>query len=499
MDAFEKQEIGKFWLPATPSHTVAGTMDLVNGRPQLQVVGDITKPPLPEGAFFLPSFSGADRTLGSDMTIHGYVAGSAGPVTLLDMGVVQEVQAMPGLTTQSIRGQFLLRGAHVENSSSFSGVRISVKGLDEWHAKADTSVSYHPELRRTTVVCEPSAPEELELPDSQGLLSLLTGVTMPQVNIRGVRVDSEVVLEWAPSPAGAFPTLREALERFVRPVKSFFTTLLDEPSDIYRIQMRVATSNTWVEVFGSEVRGSRHQSCIPLLSKDEAGLDVIGAWISNFSSLTPIPHVVAGVISSKIGYLEAELLTLCTATEGLHRRLYPGRRKLTQEDMAAAQAVLKGETSGIPAEVRGALLSATEYLWEPGLPMRVEELAARLVDVCPEVFGKLNRWKRSVAQARNASAHLLASEDGSDDWKSSYILAQSLRWFLRALLLQNAGVRNVILRERLLASPRFTEFIRNSGTFLPLVYRTGSNPAQAPAAELPGAHGFTPGPAGRVA
>jgi hypothetical protein len=85
---------------------------------------------------------------------------------------------------------------------------------------------------------------------------------------------------------------------------------------------------------------------------------------------------------------------------------------------------------------------------------RLEELGTRAEELAPGIVGKGNRWKSLVYDIRNRYAHH-TSADWMDDDDLDRVLtaARSLRWLLRVLLLEQAGLSPEFLAYRFAAPP----------------------------------------------
>lgn len=461
---------GIFWLSGDDEHAVGGRLEIVGGHPRLGVSGSIRRESGSEPLYSPLSYSGrtlafphADEEL--DLVVHGYMAENSSAITLLGTSITGSERSDVGVETEFLKGQYLIRGEHIRPAEDlFIAARMRINGMDEWHSRADISVSISPTLGWIENDPPPPKLSEFDLPDSAGSLFLIE--TDTELDNSRAQSWPEVTLQWGSSRC---MSLEEVFDSFVRPVKSFFTTLLNEEAAILRVELLNARSGIWLDVSCAEIRPDAVTDASPLLSRDAAGLEVVANWLTTFPQMSPVPYVLAGVISSE-GFLDAEVLALCTATEGLHRRLYPESRKISKADMETTKRALKDRDLVLPAASREALISATQYLWEPGFPMRLAELASRLTQVCPQVFGDVTRWKKEVAIARNSNAHLLHHSQPEDAWMASYVVGQSLRWFLRALLLQNAGTKDEGIAIAYQRSPEFEKFVRSCVQIFPVGY-----------------------------
>ncbi|MCZ9330288.1 HEPN domain-containing protein, partial [Nocardia farcinica] len=199
------------------------------------------------------------------------------------------------------------------------------------------------------------------------------------------------------------------------------------------------------------------------------GADFIGRWLEISQRVSPVPQILAASYAGEFQTVETEALSLCTAAENLHRRLYPGERRWTVETVDAATDGLKD--ADIPDEVRQALTQAVgQYLYEPSFPNRIEALARRAAEAVPECVGRINRWKRAVTDQRNTLAHGLRQEGENPDLTEMHYITRSLRWVLTVCLLLEAGVPPERLAGAVRANSRFERDARNWRSVWPNVF-----------------------------
>ncbi|UQX10661.1 HEPN domain-containing protein [Candidatus Mycobacterium methanotrophicum] len=220
-------------------------------------------------------------------------------------------------------------------------------------------------------------------------------------------------------------------------------------------------------VDGSAPRDSAEESLLTL--EGAGGADFIGRWLELSQRVSPVPQILAASCAGEFQTVETEALSLCTAAENLHRRLYPDVRRWTAETVDEATAGLKD--ADIPDEVRQALTQAIgQYLYEPSFPIRIETLASRAAEAVPECVGRINRWKRAVTDQRNTLAHGLRSEEENPDLAEMHYITRSLRWVLTVCLLLEAGVPSERLADAVRANSRFERDARNWRSIWPKVF-----------------------------
>lgn len=195
------------------------------------------------------------------------------------------------------------------------------------------------------------------------------------------------------------------------PIATALTILNGAECRVRQLNLSVPSGES-ADVYGHVVdasapRDSAEESLLTL--EGAGGADFVGRWLELSQRVSPVPQILAASYAGEFQTVETEALSLCTAAENLHRRLYPGERRWTAETVDAATDGLKD--ADIPDEVRQALTQAVgQYLYEPSFPNRIEALARRAAEAVPECVGRINRWKRAVTDQRNTLAHGLRQE-----------------------------------------------------------------------------------------
>lgn len=171
------------------------------------------------------------------------------------------------------------------------------------------------------------------------------------------------------------------------PIATALSILNGTECPVRRLNLSVPSGES-ADVYGHVVdtaapRDSTEESLLTL--EDSGGADFIGRWLELSQRISPVPQILAASYAGEFQTVETEALSLCTAAENLHRRLYPGERRWTAETVEEAAAGLKD--ADIPDEVRQALRQAVgQYLYEPSFPSRIEHWRA----------GR-PRWSRSAS------------------------------------------------------------------------------------------------------
>lgn len=161
---------------------------------------------------------------------------------------------------------------------------------------------------------------------------------------------------------------------------------------------------------------------------------------------------------------------MTTVAEGLHRRLFPDDRRLSEATAQRAREALRSAVEGLDDDVRRAVDGALEHVEDLSFPRRMDQLADLVEVAVPGVTGQRNRWKRCVADIRNEFAH--RSYGFLERARVSELIAvhESLRWLLVGTLLLQTGVPPDELAERMEGHQPYVLFRQQAREWLPRVF-----------------------------
>lgn len=459
---------GTFWLPEDYENRCSGRLQASAADVSLEVVGDLTSYQFVHTGF--GEYTEADDHPGP-MLIHGQISDEPGAVTLMGMSTVRRQQIdFFGAASQALEGSYCLLGAHIPASdTAFSSVRIRFDCLEHWADMGGfTVLKDRGTPNMVTTYDQPDVVSE-HVPDPSGKLSLKRVLLHPRITGGDVLLRSATWLEWEPKDPR---TLADILRDFVLPVKHLFAILYGVECFIEELDLRRPGDPKWIGVVGDGIQPGRRTKTNPcLLRRKDASLGLIGNWLRISRDISPIPQILGGLLAGKTHYPELQALELCTAAEGLHRRLYRGKRRISEEDVSLALSVLDDPGLAIPDTVRPVLRGAMQYLWEPSFPQRMEALAERVSRTAPHIIGRINKWKSAVTDLRVANAHSIEGKrqvSGSE--LETQVISQSLMWLLAVTLLLEAGVTDREMRDALASSKRYLGFITTSRQLKPSVY-----------------------------
>lgn len=454
--------VGSFWLADESEAPLYGQVSLTESGPSIKVVGDLTCDEDDE-----------DETTGTlrPVVIHGALTDSAENVTLLGMTTYTR-RGLPflGRSSHQMRGTLCITGSHVLDAvQTFPKVRARFNVLEEW-ANLFRPVSGWDEANRELNLSWSVLPDvTLESGSPKGLLSLRTLSPRLQINDSKAILQSEVWLEWEPADG---TSLDDAFQLFVLPMKHFFTVNYGEECFLEGLAVFDPDANGWSRVTGRGIEPGRPVSKnAPMLPKRKIGLEGLAGWLRVSQSLHPIPQILGATFAGKTSYQELQVLELCSAAEGLHRKLHRQDKKMSQADADAAEAVLLEAASELSVEVRRSLQGMLSNFTEPSFKHRMRTLADSVSDIAPDIYGDLDEWISLVGKLRNVNAHFLGGKSVSDEKsKQSFMVVQSLKWLITVKLLQESGISVESIRKSITGSTDFLMLVYRGRQYAPQVY-----------------------------
>jgi hypothetical protein len=255
----------------------------------------------------------------------------------------------------------------------------------------------------------------------------------------------------------------------VRPLCTLLTLTSGVPVRPLAMQVAGEAGNWWpVHAGPRNVGEGTVQLLQQLIPLSDLTLNVVATWLGRANTLGPLPGTFASVLETDLS-VEAQALILTTVAEGLHRVLYPDTQRFSVEHgdvvrEAAVEAVRHVDESKSTADAVNGFLS---HVHEVSYAKRLQELAARAEELLPGITGKTAKWKALVYETRNRYAHQTSADwMEEDDLDRVLTTAQSLRWVVRLLLLDQAGVDAELLARRIAHHQRCQFFLtmRPSGS-----------------------------------
>lgn len=422
---------GTFWLATSPKDANGGRLVVAgNGSAKVALTPALypgfeleTVTVDPDGTTMSQPVFTPDR---GPQTLHGWVDSGEGkelPVSLLQAHATNWSGE-----TQTFQPLWTLVGAHVTNDSAFNGIRVRLPGI-------------------------------ASNPDSA---SLGNGGTVRTA-------DGWIEITKLPNS-----TYSELGRTVVRPLCTLLTLASGTPVRPFALQVSAGASGWWpVHARSGHVEGALGQPPIrPLVEPSDLNLTVVATWLDRATSLGPLPGAFASVLEVHLS-VEAQALILTTVSEGLHRVLFPDTRRFSVEHAeivrnAAVEAVRRVDDNKSTADAVSGFLS---HVYEVSYAKRLQELARRAEKLVPGVTGNTGRWKTLVYDTRNKYAHQTSADwMEEEDLDRVLTTAQSLRWVLRLLLLDQAGLSSELLRRRFRSNQPYQFFLTNAAQWCPTVY-----------------------------
>jgi hypothetical protein len=476
---------GRFWFADEPERVVPGHLDLSGRWPRVELLGALS--PIVEER---PSDNPGVRVFGmasarSPRVVHGEIMGPYRRVTLLDarsrrhsthrMNAAMLLRG-EGLQEETLEGSHAIVGAHVrDRDARFTAARFRIVSQDAWANLNGIEMEHFidgPDKGQTIFKHAPPDPVIAELAGGSGTLSLTSHAIVAPPRVAGAYI---LTTTWLQIDDNAGLTLDAVTRRFVMPTSALLTMLYAEDCPPIAIAVKDPTSGDWCDVYmpglvedPTDVRSPKLPSP-PLLSRTDLGLDRLAAWFPLVERLTPLPQLVAGATDARSRTVQNLFLELATAAEGVHRRLYPDSRRLSEAEKAEAlQAIAEME---LDSPARTILCQAMDtYLWDLSYPMRLKALGADVANAVPGVTGKTTKWSSAVVNARNGFAHWLTGNSSDDEVFAYDVLHNSLRWLLIGRLLLELGVPAETLAGRFAEFEPYRRFMDSARRTLPRVY-----------------------------
>ncbi|MFG1621167.1 HEPN domain-containing protein [Kribbella sp. NPDC049227] len=214
------------------------------------------------------------------------------------------------------------------------------------------------------------------------------------------------------------------------------------------------------------------------------GLSGLQKWYLAIDKLTPVAAVVVKAITDSTLDVETRTFLLAASLEAIHRELHNELRMTAKE----AQAIRRAAVAGVPDEakdvVRMLLLGMEKLTFDERLQLSLGRLEPLTDDLAGseviEPEGGRQRWVQSVKAARNGVAHMkrTSPEDLRLFASQNYVLYESLRWVVTALLLSEVGVGVGDITAHFRVQSAYHLFRERAVVYLPEVYAVDGDAAQ---------------------
>lgn len=393
------------------------------------------------------------------------------PVTLVASSTVGREQVMGAgvdLEEQTVSALYLVRGAHISGrDETFTAARIRVANIDEWanlpgfSVSVDSSDQVHLTYKRPVHRSAETACGATVRPSE----SLRRSWPQPT----GGHITREC---WLLAEGFGEMTILEVGRRYLTPIVSALNICIGTPSPVTAIQFR--STDDWCDMWHSNIREAPekplavHDVLLPL---SVMGIDVVANFI-DISRLTgPVAPVIADADSGlRRSSLETQVLELTTVAEGVHRSLFEDEWRFTRAEADWIRQLVATALCLEPDRHRQVVRGFLTHLEEPNYKMRLRGLSGMAEELLPGVTGKTNRWVALTDRARNSFAHRtqgFLTESSVDEY---YMVSQSLRWVLIAVLLIQCDANTEECARRVRENPQYRQFLRNMKDAVPQVF-----------------------------
>jgi hypothetical protein len=430
---------GVFRLAGAPGPAIAGELDLSGRWPVVRLGSELT-PALVETDVYwnetgevVTKWSSAPAGREEEcFAVHGELVDEQNLVTLLDAFTIGRADA-----GQQVQGRYALLGAHLDAAATYSAARVGIRHLASWVGPAGLSLTQSHGGERIDIGYKRPEPLSENLIGVAGSLGLVCTATLDRRNEQGAAVHLDAALELQ----NLEPSSIEDVWRLVEPLAILLTLAIDAAAVPQSLQLYSDVTGGWVDVADPRIEQAPVTRSIRpwhvLLPASTLTLTHVVTWLSRYEALRPIPELVSSVIDAPARSVEGQMLDLCTAVEGLHRRLSASQLKYAERlqallDRAAIGNVIGGYDCDAQAE-----------------------------------------WIRLVRNTRNHFAHRIeqpTGTSGDDRWGELQALVLSLRWLLTSLLLQETGLDTDALRRRLIDHDSFRTAHRQLRIWWPDIY-----------------------------
>ena len=379
------------------------------------------------------------------------------------------------LQEETVEGSYAIVGAHiVDENAIFPSVRFRIARQEVWANLSGLMMEHGvDDSNKGKVTIGYTLPDRLTAPlaEESGTVALVPEAVVSPPRITGAHILTKTWLEVTARGI----TVRSASAKFITASSSLLTMLFAKDCPPIAFEVKDPGSQRWCSVhmpgFAPDPNDAMSSKVDdrPLLTRDEMGLESLAQWIKVVERLTPLPQMIASSVDAGDRTVQNLLLELATAAEGVHRRLYPDQRVLSDEEKNQALRAIDG--LDVAESARKALHNAMQtYLWEPSYPQRIKALVADVATVLPGVTGKTSRWSSAIVNARIGFAHGLSGSSSEDEIIEFHILHGSLRWLLTARLLLEVGISPSDLSASFARFERYSQFMRESQRGVPRIY-----------------------------
>ncbi|MFK4119110.1 HEPN domain-containing protein [Streptomyces longwoodensis] len=476
---------GSFWSALDPSRKVPGRLVLDGRWPRIILSSPLTPSLEVKETVRNPDGSSTQKLgvpLRNDpLTIHGEVIGAkARKVTIFAAntirhrgeGIFSLLTGRERLEEQTLEGDWCLLGAHEDENFEIETCSFRFQNIDEWTSRGEFSLEVAPDGSRGAIAYEKPGDVSARIPgSSRVIIFATTRLVRPPSKMNGLGFSYRTHFRFERLPA---ITMSDLLNQYIGPVVQLVTLCTGGDAAPTSIEVKSSSGDRWCIVHHPVLKDAYELNALlnPLLSMYDLGIHGIARWISRHAKISPIPGLVANIVSlSQSRDIENQVLELATSFEGLHRRLYPNVQRISK---SKADELRRAARRSVPVEFQAIVNEALFHLHDPTYHERLAYLLGEVGSVAPNIVGNRESWLKQVKNARNGFAHQLPNvKMGSIEALDA--LGQSLRWSLTFLLLRQTGIDDTLLSQRIQDHRPYEDFLLYAKQVNPEVWPSAAN------------------------
>ena len=418
------EKTGFFWLPDQADRRLWGILRISGSAEitlEISYKSEIRGRLPDERRLEMPSEVLQDRSLPRVDRILGEVGNEY--VTLDECVYVEYNPLMDGLGGVSrtvINSDRIFFGVHYEDGEevSFSKIRLSVEGLDEWLGVSGVELERHNGERGRTIRFSPPGNIVVSLPDEIKMTFLFEAHCASRFNEATVAQKAFLVL--TSDNLNTF----EYWEQLIKRIHNLFrfatdqivsiTSITGYSSEILR-EINGREFQTDIRMYYRRLPHSEAKAEIKIMQmifrfrdvSDDVG-EIIRRWIEHYDVLEPVFNLYFASRSGLRMFQEHIFLTLVQGLESLHRRI--GSVKSSKDDKV--EEVVNEALQSLTEEKRLILKRVVQYRGEINLRKRLKLLMKPFNDL----FGAKTRrtsFIHKVVERRNYLTHY--DNEGNDN------------------------------------------------------------------------------------
>lgn len=385
------------------------------------------------------------------------------------------IQVSGGVSTSTLRAQYAFIGAPYRTAEeiSFSEIRFSIEGIDEWVGISGISVDHafgrdnrKPEF---AINYTPPQPIDFRLPNDMDM-ELSVQSTVP---FGTNETSAKISQEWYVSLKSQCERRLDDFLGVVFKIRNFLCFAMNQNTTLTYV---LGGSSKQVDVYPANLHRKdekiierpidiyfRHSLISPARSaisrrrmffsytmiKNDME-NIINRWLEEYDRHTPAFNLYFHAVFGGDTNLTNRFLSLVRGIESLHRgeSLYRGTfdgKRLPQDEF---DALLKLIVDHAPREYKSMVRDKLKYANEVGLSRRIKDIARNFTDI----FGgsrEVEKFVRSVAATRNYLTHYdeslesEASKDGDLLALCGKIEVLFQLYFLKLIGMDNSKIRHI--------------------------------------------------------